>query len=144
MYLDRENQFSNAQALTSTAASTDVLDIGVENDFGTGEPMCVMVNVEVAADAANADETYSVALQMDTADSFGSPTQVGSDLTIARGSAAGFKDYIYIPAGASVERYLRLNYTLGGTSPSVTVSAHLIPVSMIEERRDYASGFVVA
>lgn len=143
MILDRQNQYSDAQALSASAASTDVIDHGVSSDLGTGEPMVVMLNVEVAADGANADETYNAALQVDDNSGFSSPAAIG-DVDIPRTAVAGDKFYIDVPAGVDVEQFSRINYTLGGTTPSITLSAHLIPKSFIEERRDYASGFTVA
>ena len=44
MILDAQNQFSSAQALTATADSTNVIDLGVAREIGVGEPMCVLIN----------------------------------------------------------------------------------------------------
>ncbi len=154
MYLDRQNQYSDAQALTVTVASTDIIDhgpLGGENtptsnlsrDLGTGEPMVVMINLTVAADNTTTDETYTATLQTDALSAFGSPTTVGSVLVIPAGSAAGSKFFIDIPIGVAIEQFTRINYTLGGTTPSVTLDARLVPRSFVEDTRDYESGFVV-
>ena len=42
--LDRQNLFSNEQAITASAASTDILDLG-SRDVGAGEPNNVIVQV---------------------------------------------------------------------------------------------------
>lgn len=37
MYVDAQNQYSNAQAVTASAASTNLIDHGQARDLGTGE-----------------------------------------------------------------------------------------------------------
>lgn len=143
MYVDAQGLFSDAQALTATAASTNLIDTGVDGNLGIGEPMAVVVVLDVAADDANADETYSVALETDDNSSFSSAATVAS-ATITRGDAAGTRKVLSVPADLSGERYFRLNYTLGGTSPSVTVTSFLIPQSMLENYVSYADGFTIS
>jgi len=143
MILDSFLQFSDAQALTATAASTNVVDLGGDNNVGIGEPMVVAINLTVAADDTTGDETYSVALQTDDNDAFSSATELGT-ATITRGDAAGSKYYISVPPTESAERYLRLNFTLGGTTPTVTLDAHLIPQSHVQNDVYYADGFTIS
>ena len=142
MILDSYNQFSDAQALTATAASTNSIDLGVDN-VGIGEPLAVLISLDVAADDADADETYSVALETDDNDSFSSATVIGSR-TIPAGSAAGSKFVISVPADSSAERYVRLNYTLGGTTPSVTVTAFLQPQNMLDNYEKYPNAYTIS
>lgn len=143
MFIDAENQYSDAQALTSTAASTNLIDHGSDRDLGMGKPMAVLITLDVAADGANSDETYSVALQVDDNSSFSSATTLGT-ATITRGDAAGSKYVIPVPPDANFERYSRLNFTLGGTSPSVTVTAQLMPQEFIDNYTYYADGFTIS
>lgn len=143
MIIDAQNEFSDGQALTSTAASTNLIDLGADRNIGVGEPMGVLLLVDVAADDGNADETYSVAVQTDDNSSFSSATTIGT-ITITRGDAAGTKYVFALPKDTSMERYIRLNYTLGGTSPSVTVSAYLQPLNAIESYTAYADGFTIS
>lgn len=140
---DAFSEFSDAQALTSTAVSTNVVDLGGDHNVGIGEPMAVVITVGVAADDSDGDETYSVALQTDDNDSFSSATQIGS-ATITRGDAAGTQYVIVVPADQTAERYLRLNYTLGGTSPSVTVDARLSPLKHVQNYVSYPDGFTIS
>lgn len=143
MYLDAQGLFSDAQALTATAVSTNVVDLGVDGNLGIGEPMSVVIVLDVAADAANSDETYVVALQTDDNVGFSSATSIGS-ATITRGDAAGTRYVIPLAADTGAERYIRLNYTLGGTTPSATVTSFLIPTSMIQNYVSYADGFTIS
>lgn len=123
MIHDSRLAFSAAQALTATAVSTNVIDLSQAlRNVGPGKPVWVIVTIDVAADDASANETYVAELQTDTVEGFASPTQLAT-VTIPRGSAAGAVFVMQVPQ--TNERYLRCNYTLGGTTPSVTLSAHL-------------------
>ena len=61
MYIDAELQLSDAQALAAAAAvvGENVIDLGVAQSIGNGEPMCVMFSVLVDADQADGDEDYT-------------------------------------------------------------------------------------
>jgi len=122
MWIDSRLELSSSQALTATAASTNVIDLGQDRDIAVGTPMWVVINIEVAADYTSANETYVAALQTDDNSGFSSATDIAS-VTIPGGSAAGTFFVIGVPYAN--ERYLRLNYTLGGTTPTVTLSANL-------------------
>ena len=146
MILDKEQQFSDSQALSGAGAvvSTNVLDSKIARDLFGGEPLTVLINVEVAADLADGNETYVFELQMDTVEGFGSATSVVSRTIAKEILTAGSLHTIPVPLELDVEQFLRINYTLGGTTPSITVSAHLVPRSHVANQRDYASGFTVA
>lgn len=142
MYLDKTNEFSAAQALTATAVSTNVIDLGVDRDIGIGEEIAVVVSVQTAADYTTTDETYQVTVQTDDNDSFSSPTTVVQSAVINGDELpAGAK--IVLMIGHTNERYLRLNYTLAGTTPSVTVDAFLSPSDMVDGYTYYADGYAI-
>jgi hypothetical protein len=105
--------------------------------------MGVAVVVEVAADDTTGDETYVVDLETDDNSGFSSATTIAT-LTIARGTAAGSKFFFFVPADTSAEQFLRLNYTLGGTTPTVTVSAYLQPANMIQNDIYYPNGYTIS
>jgi len=121
--LDSLLQFSDAQALAATGASTNVIDLGSDRDIGPGRPMWVVVAVNVAADHTTGDETYKVDLQTADDAAFGTPKVIASLSPAAADLAAGARFVIGMPFAN--QRYLRLNYTLAGTSPSVTLTAWL-------------------
>lgn len=123
MYIDSLLQFSNAQALTATAVSASNVDLGSDRDIGPGRPMWVVVAINTAADNTTGDETYSIALQTDDNASFTSPTTIATVVPAAATLTAGTRVVLGMPYAN--ERYIRLNYTLGGTTPSVTVTAWL-------------------
>lgn len=141
MILDSLLKFSDAQALTATADSTNVIDLGVDQDIGIGEPMALVVTVGVAADSTTGDETYQFQLETDDNAAFSSATVIGDVTVAAANLAAG--DKVVIPLGHSNERYLQARYVLGGTTPSVTVDAFLQPLNMVDGTATYASGYSI-
>jgi len=141
MILDSLLKFSDAQALTATADSTNVIDLSNDRDIGKGEPMALVVTVGVAADFTTGDETYQFQLETDDNAAFSSATVIGDVTVAAANLAAG--DKVVIPLGQTNERYLQARYVLGGTSPSVTVDAYLQPLSMVDASATYASGYSI-
>lgn len=141
MILDSLLKFSDAQALTATADSTNVIDLSNDRDIGIGEPMGVVITVGVAADFTTGDETYQFQLETDDNAAMTSSTIIGDVTVAAANLTAG--DKVVIPLGHSNEQFLQLVYTLGGTTPSVTVDAFLQPLSMIDGTVTYPSGYSI-
>lgn len=158
MFLDAQHQFSDSQAVSATALATNVIDLSADRSIGSGEPMGVVINVEVAADQTTGDEDYQFDVEyasdagITTARKLvgrrifesGTPTAPAEDADLL---VAGFKFVIPVPPAAlsESERFLGLRYTLAGTTPTITVSAHLQPLSMLEVGAvSFPSGFVVA
>ena len=141
MILDSLLRFSAAQALTATADSTNVIDLSNDRDIGIGEPVGIVITVGVTADITTGDETYQFQLETDDNAAMTSSTIIGDVTVAAAALTAG--DKVVIPLGHSNERYLQVVYTLGGTTPSVTVDAFLQPLSMIDGYVTYASGYSV-
>ena len=141
--IDVENEFSDSQALTATAVSTNVIDLSLDRDVGRGKPLAAMITVEVAADTANADETYEFQIQTDDNSGFASATTLTTIVIAGADLSAG--SVHALPLSLFNEQYLRLNYVLGGTTPSVTVSASLQPMDAIPTNAVfYPSGFTVS
>ena len=143
MYLDALGNFSSAQALTATAVSTNVVDTGIDGNLGVGEPMAVVLSLDVVAEAGNADETYVATLQTSDTEAFTVAVDL-SAVTIIRAAVAGTKYVLPIPADSRGDRYYRVSHTLGGTTPSVTVTSFMIPQSMIQNDYVFASGFTIS
>ena len=118
MIIDKRLQVSSAQALTATAASTDVIDLGAAAAIGPGEPLWLVVVARVAL--AGTSPTLAIAIQTDDNSGFSSATSLVSSQTLTA-LAAGAK--VVLPMPFTNERYLRANFTLGGTTPTCTVDA---------------------
>ena len=128
MILGAELLLSDDQAITATAASTNYIDLGapgtpqraaaaLRNDPGPGQPVPFDCIVTEAFDALT---TLTVDLEMDDNTGFSSATTVVTvdvplaDLTVGKNIFA----HLHLPTGIT-ERYVRLNYTVTGTNPTV-------------------------
>lgn len=148
--IDNQLRLGTAQALSASGNTTDYLDISKVRNLGDGNPLAMVFTVTVAADYTTTDEAYTFAIQCDDNTSFSSPTTLESRLfSLANANPpgtylkAGAQVVLPIPAGLSVEQYVRGNFTLGGTTPSVTVTTDVMPLSMVAKTALYASGFAV-
>lgn len=135
MIMDALLLVSDAQAVTVDAVSTNTIDLGnptVKNRIGTGEAMAFAVQVDVAADFTTADETYAIEVISSAAANLSSPTVLARYVLTAAQLALGKKFALPVPPGMPSQRYLGLNYDTGGTTPTITVTAALMPQSMID------------
>lgn len=145
-FVDNQLLMSDAQALSATAAGTNIIDLSTARRLGAGEPMAVVVGIDVAADHTTGDETYAVAVQVDDDSAFGSATTLAS-YTIPNTTVAGDVHVVTIPITSvnSDNRYLRVNYTLGGTTPTVTVTTYLTPLSAAPIKYiPFAKGYTIS
>lgn len=109
MIIDKALQVSNEQAVTVTAASTDVIDFGQVNpNSGLNQNTTLAVTVDEAAAAAGA-ATVTFSIQ----DSADNSTFADVAVTAAIGKAsltAG--QQVLIPMPAKHRRYVRVYYTV--------------------------------
>lgn len=140
MFVDSKLELSDAQALTATAVSTNV--IPVSGNIGPGEPMAVAVTVNVAADTTTGDETYQFVIQTATDAAFTTPVNLMA--TEAFDGSTLLEGYTFmVPLGSNNLSFLRMNYVLAGTTPTITVDAHLQPQSMIDNKQDLPINYVI-
>lgn len=144
MIIDSQLLFSDAQAFSADAASTNYLDLGVARNLFDGEPMAVVIQVDVAADHTTGDETYAFKIQCDDNTSFSSATDLVSATILYSDLTAGAIVVLPIPIGVSVERYLRVYFDGGGTTPTVTATIFLQPLSMVQKNKVYADNITIS
>ena len=144
MIIDSQLLLSDAQAVSADAASTNILDLGVARNLFDGEPMAVVLQIDVAADGTTTDETYEFQIETDDNSGFSSATDLLVHSIGYASLTAGSTHVLPVPVGAAVERYLRVYYNVGGTSPSVTVTAFLQPLSMVQKYKSYADGITIS
>jgi len=147
MFVDSLLRLSDAQAVTSDAASTNTIDLGnvtPKRGIGTGEPMEVVLTVDVAADHTTGDETYEFQFIQSANADLSSPDILELRVIAAADLSAGSVHHLPIPKGAITKRYVGVFYNTGGTTPTVTVTADLVPQSFAEARATYAGGFTVS
>lgn len=128
MILDAELQFSNAQAVTASAASTNIVDLGEPRNIGVGEDLYILINSTVAMTDLGSDSTVTVTLETDSDVAFGSPTLAAQTVGVfAATSAAGTKLIAKLQPNAINERYLRVYYTVaGGNLTTGSFDAHIV------------------
>lgn len=128
-YLDAQNLYSDAQALTVTAPSTNTIDHGQDRNVGIGEPLAVVITVDVGAAGGG---TLTIALQSDDNAAFASPATPATTIAIPAASlTAGAQIVLPVPPDTFSERFTRLNYTLA-TMTGITVTAFMAPFSQIQ------------
>jgi len=143
MILDKLLMFSEAQAVTATAASTDVIDLsplkGTRRDIGVGEQLEFWTNVNTTAAAAGA-ATLNVQLQTSADNSTWVTLYDSGSLALAALVAGKRILSTKVPQG--VLKYLRVNYVVA-TGP-LTAGAFTAGINLdVDANTFYASGFTV-
>lgn len=146
MILDSQNLFSDAQAVTAAAGSTNTIDLGVVGgrDIGTGEDLYVYVTIDVAFTDSGSDSTLTVALEGDSTTTI-TPDGTQDLFTIPALAAAGNSYFAKLSPGSAplAYQYIRLKYTPNnGNLTTGTVTAGL--VHDIAKYVSYAKGYTVS
>jgi hypothetical protein len=157
MFIDAQLLFSDAQALSATGLATNVVDFGIARAMGSGEPMAVVFQVDVAADQGTGDETYQFDIEMATNAAIttgrrllnrrifqaGTPTAPNEDADLL---VAGFIFAMPLPPSLISEAaaFLAVRYTLTGTTPTLTVTSFLQPQSMIQTMDYYPDALTIS
>lgn len=128
--MDKNLLFSSAQAVTATAASTDVIDLGAQMDYGIGDnPALKLLALVITAFSTTNSGTLTVAFQGST-DNVTFDTYAQTIALTAGALTAGARLFdIDVPrpsSGQSRPRYLRLNYTVANNFTAGTVTAGLL------------------
>lgn len=117
---------SNRQAITATALSTNVIDIGAPGtpygaqgplgrDIGKGNPIPILVQV---VETFNEATSVTVSLEVSANSAMTSSTVVASQTIPLAQLVAGKKINLqYLPNGIN-QRYLAVRYTVTGTAPT--------------------------
>lgn len=128
MILDNTLVFSDSQAITATAASANVVDLGatgtpwgssnaVKRDIGVANEIPIMLTV---VQAFNNLTSLTVSLEVATDAAFTTPVQVAQGpaiplASLTAGTPIGFP--AEFPVGTNLE-FVRLKYTVVGTAPT--------------------------
>lgn len=154
MILDKFLEFSDAQAVTATAISANVVDtyplgngVGTNTvrDIGNGETVYLVVRTLTAATDVGSDATLAVTLESDsTVDLATSPTVHFSTgaLAFAAFSPAGTEIARIALPGGNYERYLGVRFTVAnGPLTAGTFDAFLVKDA--QSYRSYAVGSTI-
>lgn len=124
MYTDKENRFSDAQAVTASAISS-VIDLGATGNvqgirvspalsrtFGEGEELDLVIQVDEDATAAGAATVVFTLESDDQADLAGTPTVHLTSPAVAKAALVeGYQWRVTLPKGI-YKRYLGVRYTV--------------------------------
>lgn len=145
MMIDALTQLSSAHAITGTVGSEDYINLQHLREFAAGEPLALVVNCHTALNGG----TLAIAVQVDADNAFGS-AQTLTSRTLSS-FTAGEQCVIPIPVTtlnaidtpADTENmYLRALFTLGANT--ATVSAQIMPLSMVQNYRSYPDALVIS
>ena len=142
MITDKLLRVSTDQALTTTAVSTDTIDLSIARDIGEGQDL--FMNFAVTA-ALTGGTSVKFEVISSAAANLGTPTVIGSsDAIVTADLVAGKNVAVRInPQIASTgQRYLGARYTISGTYSAGTVTADVV-MDIQDGKKFYASGFTV-
>lgn len=125
MILSAQQLFSDDQAITATAISTNVVDLGVadtpyggkaalKQDVGKGTPVPILIQV---TEAFNTLTSLTITLETGATTSLG--TVLNSEVVTLANLIVGKQTFMqFLPNGVT-SRYLGVRYTVTGTSPTL-------------------------
>ena len=143
MITDKLLRVSEDQAITTTAFSTDTIDLGTARDVGEGTAL--YMNFAVTTALANGTSVKFEVVISDNAN-LSSPTVVGSsDAVLTAALTAGKNVVVRInpDIAGKGKRYLGARYTVAGTFNAGKVTADVVE-TIGDGQKYYASGFTVS
>lgn len=150
MYVDKQEEFSDSQAVTVTAISTNVIDLtqGFSGltliDIGTGENMYLVIQVDTTVTAAGAATvTFTLESDSDTGLATSPSTHYQSPAVGKATLVAGYEVAKIKLRPDSYERYLGVRYTVA-TGPLTAGAFSAFLVKDIQSNTSYQTAFTVA
>lgn len=143
MILDALGLLSDAQAFATDDYCTSSVDLGnvtPKRNIGEGEPLAILITVDVAGTGGGAYEfsaIQSANANLTSYDVLASIFPAEADLSI------GSVHMIPLPRNIT-KRYVGLYFNNVSGVTGVTVTAVLVPLSFIEKRTNYADGFTIS
>lgn len=116
MRVDSQLLFSDAQAVTSAAGSTNTIDLSAVRDIGTGRTLYLVVCIVTTLTHGGSNTSLAIAIEGDSTTTF-TPDGTQTVLTILAASytAGGVFIVALDPGAAPLQyQYIRLKYTPAG------------------------------
>lgn len=149
MIVDALLQLSAAQAVTSTAVSTDTIDLLQNRDVGAGNDLYAIFTVDTAATAAGA-ATVNFQVISSASASLTSPTVLAQTDAIPKTDLTAGRKPITVRISPQVlnslpigQRYLGVQYTVGTGPLTAGAFTCYITDSDVSVNKNYPSGFTV-
>ena len=142
MITDQFLRVSDAQAVTTTAVSTNTIDLSVARDVGEGKELLMHFAVTAAMVGGTSIKFEVIS---SAAANLSSPTVIGSSDAVVTASLTLGKSIAVVinPQIASEgQRYLGARYTVSGTYSAGTITADIVE-TIQDGKKFYASGFTV-
>lgn len=134
MFIDKELELSSAQAVTASAASTNIIDLGAAGEEGFSGKHIVITVTEAATAAGAATVVFS--LEKDDNSSFSSAVAVHASAAIGKAAlVVGYELIIPIPFGLD-EQYMRMYYTVA-TGPLTAGKFTAQVVEGVQKNKSY-------
>jgi len=125
MILSQNLLLSDDQAITATAVSTNVIDLGVpqapyggnalNQDVGKGTPVPILIQVTEQFDNLT---SLTIALEVSDAANLSSSVVLNTQTIVLADLVTGKQTFMqYLPNGVD-KRYLGVRYTVTGTAPT--------------------------
>jgi hypothetical protein len=144
MITDKLLRVSDGQALTTTAVSTDKIDLSVARDIGEGENLYMNFAVPVAL-TGGTSVNFEIVIADDAALTSNVEVVGASGAVAAASLTTGYNTAVRINPriGSLGKRYMGARYTIVGTFSAGSVIADIVH-GIQDGRKAYASGFSVA
>lgn len=153
MLIDSQLEFSDAQAVTSTAISTNVVDLQIADqtnetlNLGIGTDMYLVVQTNTAATDSGSDATLTITLE--SADNAALSTNAVTHFStgaipFASFAAAGSKLVaVKLPEHIDYKRYLGLRYTVASGPLTAGAFDAMLVTGVQNSTNYYKSAFTV-
>lgn len=144
MLIDNQNMFSNAQAVTAAAGSTNTIDLGAVRNLGVGEALYIVCQVSTLLADAGSNTGTTVALEGDSTESF-TPDGTVDLFTFAQAAAAGTTKIARLSPGIAPlsYRYIRLKFTPAGANLTAGAFSAWI-TNNIDAWQAYAKNYTIS
>lgn len=126
MIFSAQQLFSDDQAITATAISENVIDLGVagtpydavaplHQDVGKGNPIYTLIQV---TEAFNNLTTVTVTVETSANADLSSSTVLATEAIALADLVAGKQTFMQVLPNGADQRYLGIRYTVAGTAPT--------------------------
>ena len=112
MIIDYNLQMSDAQAVSASAASTNIIDLGSDRDIGPGEDMRLVFSCDTTQEGTLPTVTFKL---QTSATAGGTFTDLATSRTV---DAMSSGDAVVMGLPDTNEQFIRAYFTIGGSSIS--------------------------